>query len=248
MHVKLLVTELLPHDAQKSLRKLISPFLGVIPNVQTKFGLFHTAIIIGPWIVEWNDNNLCVPKRIAATTALLTADIDSISSIKMLRTELVDKLAQLIVEWNSEKTYCLYRITGKNANEGNCQDFVDAVLNKLGISFQPQGALKHCIEDMKSKGVSTLQYKPSAEVKEKLQLEKDSYLFESHQELDFFVQGLIDVCPLFKLDYKHDYSLLKAFDRAFWVRYYKEPDHVGYLPAKNNEEQCSCPFGDPTVT
>jgi len=160
---------------------------------------------------------LCIPKRIGITTALLTADIGELQKFKN-QTEVVDKLAKLIVEWNIEREYCAFRLTGKHENEGNCQDFVEAIMKTLNVSFNPQGPLKHCIDEMRSKGVCDLTYKPSTAVREQMKLEEESYSFLTHEELDEFVQKLEVKNFLFKQDFPHDWDLLKAFDRAFWVR------------------------------
>jgi len=81
--------------------------------------------------LEWTDSELILPKSIADTSVLLSADVEYIGSKIMPLNEVIDKIANLIVQWNTEKTYCLYRLTGKQANEGNCQDFVEAVLDTL---------------------------------------------------------------------------------------------------------------------
>ena len=46
--------------------------------------------------------------------------------------------------------------------------------------------------------------------------------FETHKELDEFVQRIIDNFPNFMKDYHDtDAALLKSFDRAFWLKHYK---------------------------
>jgi hypothetical protein len=52
------------------------------------------------------------------------------------------------------------------------------------------------------------------------------------------------------------FKLLKSFDRAFWLRHYREKDKIDYQPLdytvsiiKEEESiSCSCPFGDPQST
>lgn len=248
LNIKLLITELLPHNSQRSIRKLISPFLGNIPHLQPKFGIFHTAIIVGPFILEWTENSLCVPKRVGIATALLTADVCEFQKTK--DRSVLDKLAKLIVQWNIEKEYCSFRLTGKHENEGNCQDFVEAIMKTLGVSFTPQGPLKHCIDEMRSKGVCDLTYRPSPVVQSKYGL-KEVYSFKTHTELDEFGKHLISCDLMFKVDHKSDWELLKAFDRAFWVRNLKEPDNPNYCSSVKegpDSQKTACPFGDPMTT
>lgn len=59
LRVKLVITEICHSDAQKTIRKIISPVISSIPNLNNKFGMFHTAIIVGPWYLEWCDTSLC---------------------------------------------------------------------------------------------------------------------------------------------------------------------------------------------
>lgn len=55
--VKLIVTEIVHSDKQKSMRRILSPVVSSIPNLGSDFGMFHTALIIGPWYLEWTDSS-----------------------------------------------------------------------------------------------------------------------------------------------------------------------------------------------
>lgn len=142
--------------------------------------------------------------------ALLAIDVDtiSISTPDSLDT-LIDKLANLVIKWNTEYTYCLFRLAGKKSKEGNCQDFVDDVLSTLGITFNPQGPLKQCLETMRTKGKFEFVYYPSPEAKEYMNLKLNSYTFNSHEELD----KLIHKYSLLEMNCKQDYNFLKSMDR-----------------------------------
>jgi hypothetical protein len=62
---------------------LASPFLSsfkVFPDV----GIFHVALLIGPWKIEWNDSSLCIPRKIVSGAAVMSTDIDSIHTIDKL--------------------------------------------------------------------------------------------------------------------------------------------------------------------
>ena len=51
LKVKLVVVEIHKTDAQRALRRVLAPIMDNIGMGQ-QFGLFHTALIIGPWFVE----------------------------------------------------------------------------------------------------------------------------------------------------------------------------------------------------
>lgn len=41
----------------------------------------------------------------------------------------------------------------------------------------------------------------------------------SHEELDKVFASLLQTCPQFAQEYQAEYDLLKAYDRAYWIRY-----------------------------
>lgn len=209
-------------DTQKSLRQLISPLTAVIPTVKPPFGIFHVAIIVGPWLLEWTDSSICIPKSLGEAAALLAIDIANIKITPDTVGVMVDKLANLVVKWNTEYTYCLFRLAGKKSKEGNCQDFVDDVLSTLGISFTPKGPLKDCLETMRTKGKFGFEYRPSPESKAKCDLKENVYTFKSHKELDQLVnQCMSKTNRLWILECFDEFEYLKSLDRGMWLRYLK---------------------------
>lgn len=46
--VKLVIAEICKSDAQKAFRKMLSPILTKL-DLQQQFGLFHSALVVGPW-------------------------------------------------------------------------------------------------------------------------------------------------------------------------------------------------------
>jgi hypothetical protein len=50
--IKLVIAEVAQTTARKNFRTLISPILSKF-DVFPEFGMFHSAIIIGPWLLEW---------------------------------------------------------------------------------------------------------------------------------------------------------------------------------------------------
>jgi hypothetical protein len=246
--VKLVITEILHSKQMQNVRKALSPFASFIPTLNQEYGIFHTALIVGPWYLEWTDSSLCVPRRLFSGVALLSADLDALDIRKESLDELADKIAEVIVDWNTNKTYCNFAFTGKKPNEGNCQDFVEAVLTKLQIKPKLHGAFGEFVEKMRKFGKCELEFvPPSVEFREKYGLKAESYLFQTHAQLDSFVQQLLDVNNMFSFEHPHEWKLLKAFDRAFWLRFLKSNSNAQATPLMSNNKH-RCPFDDPLST
>jgi hypothetical protein len=216
LKVKLIVTEIAHTDSLKTARKLLSPVISSVPSLSDKFGMFHTSLIVGPWFLEWTDSGLCTPKKISSSMALLTLDVDVISLPKQDIQSIARKIAEVVVEWNVNYTYCNYRITGKKEREGNCQDFVNSILDKLEIQPAFSGALQVFLEEMRTKGNCEMEFKPDAKFQEAFGLTQSKYTFQSHAELDLFITDLVKKRATFKLDFPSEVTLLKSFDRGFW--------------------------------
>ena len=139
--MKIVVTEILHTNKSKNVRKLLSPIVSAaVPKLQNEFGFFHTAIIIGPWYLEWTDSELIIPKRMVSGRAIISADVDTLNVPKEGLKEISDKIADVVVKWNTKYKYknTSTRTTqrekkGKEdalkVHEGNCQDFVGNFFN-----------------------------------------------------------------------------------------------------------------------
>lgn len=55
--VKLIIAEICKNDAQKALRKMLSPVMTKL-DLQQQFGMFHSALVVGPWYLEWNNSSM----------------------------------------------------------------------------------------------------------------------------------------------------------------------------------------------
>ena len=74
--IKLVITEIHHTQNERNLRKICSPFANIL-NLSPEFGMFHSALSIGPWYLEWTNKSLCVPKKCFSNAALIALDIDS---------------------------------------------------------------------------------------------------------------------------------------------------------------------------
>jgi hypothetical protein len=102
-------------------------------------------------------------------------------------------------------------------------------------------------KQIRTKGQSSIKFKPDKEFLEKFSIKSKEIEFKSHEELDHFVSDLFKVEEDFKEKYPDHYGLLKAFDRAFWLRHLKYPQISKYSPIKTLDK-CECPFKDPHDT
>jgi hypothetical protein len=120
---------------------------------------------------------------------------------------------------------------------------VDELCRALDIQLNFGGALGTFLGQLRKTGQCELSYTLTPDLQQKLGVTETSKQFKTHKELDDFVQMVIQKCPTyFEMDSvgKDDWVLLKSYDRAFWLRHFKnkkaeefEPSHV-------------CPFKNPT--
>lgn len=232
--VKLVIAEICKSSAQKTLRKMLSPVLTKFDH-QQMFGMFHSAIVIGPWYIEWNNSSLCIPRKCYSGAAMLAADLCIGEQKKLDMVESIDKVASVIIDWNLNRTY------DQSAN--NCQTFVDDICKALGIdTIHFGGALGEYMRRLRESGMCELEFPISAEMREKVGLKDSKVRFASHKELDDFVSKCITKDAQFEEHFKEEWGLIKSFDRAFWLRHWKDKNNAQFKP---NEE---CPFQDPEVT
>jgi hypothetical protein len=192
-------------------------------------------------MIDWNDSGICIPRKCVSQAALISADIDSIGSEHRLE-EVVESLAQVICEWNANIQY--KDQSNMQKNEGNCQDFVQAILERMNIKIELEGPLGSFLKKLRSEGKCKIQFEMDSQFRDKFEIKEKSKEFKTHEELDVFLNSLVELDPDFKVNYKDHWALLKAFDRAFWLKHFKFKNDERFHPCTENDEQ-NCPFGDP---
>jgi hypothetical protein len=243
--VKLVISEIVNTGTKRAIRQLVSPVLDRF-HVLPEMGLFHSGVIIGPWKIDWNDSSIVVPKKIIAGAAVMTADLDSIHTLKQLE-ETVDKVAEVIVKWNIGK---LYRDSGGDKKlYGNCQNFNDDLLHALGIKLEFTGPLKNYMDNLRTKGKCDMEFTLEPNFREFFGMNFKSITFKTHLQLDQFVEKLLAVDASFQTNYKSEWVLLKNFDRVYWLKHQKYNDHNEFCPHHSEDgKTVLCPFGDPDTT
>jgi len=178
LKLKLIITEVVRSNTQKKLRKLASPIISKF-RTSPQFGLFHSALVIGPWYLEWTDREFCEPKRIFSQAAILAFDVDSDLELTNVDS-VIDKLSSIITRWN-----VLYKY---NNLSKNCQHFCEEILDHLGIDHKMKfsGQLGDYLKKLKNNGCCDMIFTIDAKLKEKTGLKEDSKTFKTHKELDEF--------------------------------------------------------------
>mmetsp|Transcript_2375 Transcript_2375/g.3452 ORF Transcript_2375/g.3452 Transcript_2375/m.3452 type:complete len:359 (+) Transcript_2375:57-1133(+) len=225
--VKLVVGETARDPKTKICQLIMSPVFSHL-NITSEFGLFHTALIVGPWYIDWNNSSICRPRMCQSRAAIIALDINN-NITKINIDQSLDKLADVILEWNICKAY--------DQKKENCQHFVEDLLKSLGCNHAIQSlATSNYLKKLREKGKCSLRYKLSPEQQKLLGTTESKIRFESHEDLDQFVNKLKKVDQNFEVH--PDFQFLKSFDRAFWLRHFVNQSDVSYRP-------CDCPFGDP---
>ena len=259
LKVKLIITDT-NDDGMKNLRRLLSPVMTAFDFSQ-KYGMFHTALVVGGFKLEWTSGGLCIPRAIGSQLSLLAVDVDEIATVGDFNST-VDILADVITRWNSSMEYNQNKLTSKS---GNCQHFVEDLLSSLKINVEFSGPVQAYLKEMRTSGTCAMKFAMNDEsFRTKFNIKETTIEFQTHEQLDTFVKSLIAIDPTFgKTAYIQEYQLLKGFDRALWMRHYDALSKSGtpnpvFKPITESEcmidldtcqdkliEKCTCPFNDP---
>jgi hypothetical protein len=203
-HIKLVLVEIANTKKKKLKKYLLNSTLnktGLLNKIMP-YGWFHTALIVGPWYLEWNSSSLCIPKKISSTSAFMVLDIDK----EFTRKEFNEGIENLITEiayWNNNLYY--------DNVKANCQKFVHHLCKCLSIDltknqiFEPR--IREYLKIIKYSGSSTMVWKfphrLKPVIKEYLVKNDDDHIvIKSHQQLDSIVKSLLvpdnEINPDFK--------------------------------------------------
>lgn len=213
--------------------------------VQPLFGLTHAGLQIGPWIIDWNSSSLIVPRPIQSTSPLIFVDVGNGFLDTAADPSLLQKVCEKIVEWNAGRTYD--RLTN------NCQSFVVEMLNCLGMgdSIRPDSPLGEFLAELRQTGTGAMTFRNP--------IWPETKTFQTHYDLDIYVDALEhkllwEKGENLEIHYPDHYTLLKAFDRAFWLMHKRAsnrhipfpPECVPWTDAEKN--RVLCPFERPDLT
>jgi hypothetical protein len=224
VHVKIIVMDQTQSsDLKKTLRTWASPFINHFNMLnQCKIGLFHSALAVGPWLIEFNSSGIIIPRKCLSRVAMLSSTVMTVTTYEQLE-QVRDILAEKIVEWNLTKLYKSHG--GDRSVYGNCQELIDSILNQFGVKMDYSSILGSYIQDLREHGSCKLSFKVSEEFSKYFNISEKSIVFHTHEQVDnFVINRLQSVNKDWIKIFPQEYELLMAFDRAFWMRYNKMLD------------------------
>eukprot|EP01080_Neovahlkampfia_damariscottae_P008430 gene8430-255_t len=266
-------------QSEKDSTKLKDFFSPILSSFKYSFlgSKFRSALMIGPWLFEWDDCGLCIPRKCVSTAAFLSSDIGAIYQVNSVK-PIINTVSEEIEKWNTTKKYS----EKENINKekfGNSQDFVEALLKSINVEYKLPFSIGLFLDRIKREGSTELIFEYSKKFQRTFNLPNDSIKFNTHTQLDEFLKQLNELDSEFEDHWSDEFNLLKSFDRAFWMKYISfelEADRLEKMKfeAKGNdlkiksilqeiqkikkeimrftplihEGDLDCPHGDPIVT
>jgi hypothetical protein len=228
--IKLAIIEV--RGTRMKLRKLISPIASHVLDFFPEIGMFHSALLIGPWLMDFNDSGLCIPRKCLSDSAIITYEIATVENTDQILA-LVDQIAKYLIYINGNIDY---NKSGDCVNTMNCQDFVDSLLAhlKLENKVNKESALGKFIHKLRTKGSSGLSLYPSTRFLQHFQFSPTikRFKFTTHTEIDKFVEDLEQIDPMLRINFNEEYEMLKAFDRAMWMKLGKAAERLKIIDKK----------------
>ncbi|KAF0981898.1 hypothetical protein FDP41_011759 [Naegleria fowleri] len=252
LKIKLVITEMSTSTAHRILRKLGSS-VGALKDQQ--FGMYHSALIIGEFYVEFCDSSIATVRKKSSSKAVFVVDIHTYKDQEEINNAF-KVISEVICEWNGTKMY--------DNRKANCQHFALDILNRLQLA-EPffdkiSGSVKRYLDRLRNDGVCEMNYTvdekkrkiilnskiASKELKD-LVKQKGDISFPSHRLLDEFVYVIEKEAGIMYFDQniqeQTDHMLLKAFDRAFWLRNEASSHNKDLTkPLDNERGEPNCPF------
>jgi hypothetical protein len=105
-------------------------------------------------------------------------------------------------------------------SHGNCQDFIDDVMQQLGLEriceFMAKGELPvaRFFRRLRETGSCTLEFPMDETFRTQFKIEEECVIFQTHADLDRFVLKLLEVDRSFAQTHTLEWALLKSFDRG----------------------------------
>jgi hypothetical protein len=99
----------------------------------------------------------------------------------------------------------------------------------VGIKLDFKGPLGQFLTNLRESGTCDMEFPMDNNFREIFKIKEKSKKFNTHEELDSFIHYLQKSDMEFELKYKNEWVLLKSFDRAFWMRYYKFPNDTRWF-------------------
>jgi hypothetical protein len=200
-------------NARTKITTLLSPIMEMTRFPSDEYQL---ALMIGPWLFSFDQNELLIPKRIVGAKTLISFDIDEIECGDKFN-EMIQKIATITSHWNASRTFIS---RDKNpVKHSDCQDFVEEILVALGSTKSlSNDHFPEIITVFKKQGTSSMKLAIDAEFQFQFGYKKAFVEFPDHKSLDKFMEFVFMTEPLFDTYFLREYLILKAFDAVYWRR------------------------------
>jgi hypothetical protein len=215
---------------------------------------YYPALIVGPWLLEWNPSEVVIPTACTSENAALAVDISSNVTIENVES-MLKEISKNIVEWNTKKQFSL---NPNDPKQGNSFDFVEDLTSVIGVSLPTKGPIGEFLSSAKKSGLTKFEYNLSFRFKNHYKIQLDTVKFKTHSDLDEFVDYLVELDGELELKFPQEFEYLKGLDRGFWMKeshvketIITEDENTNIqspkMTPRKNYEIC-CPFGDPKKT
>eukprot|EP01119_Soliformovum_irregulare_P000416 TRINITY_DN1028_c0_g1_i1.p1 TRINITY_DN1028_c0_g1~~TRINITY_DN1028_c0_g1_i1.p1 ORF type:complete len:319 (-),score=82.99 TRINITY_DN1028_c0_g1_i1:68-1024(-) len=203
LRIKLIICSLGLNQPQSPIFNAIGKITGI-----AQLGTVHTAIQIGPCILDWNAQALVEFKpswEYKSFKVLAVLDLGDIDRNKFIQ-DYMQPLAERISDWN---------IKSYGAFSTNCQAFTTDMLKILEMKLDEPtdtqiGHFIHNLQEIDHKDIPF-----------KFTFQGNERTFNSHLELDIFCHDNEEYLKdKTNPQAQKDRRLLKAYDRVFWLRLY----------------------------
>ena len=104
--IKILITDIYSSRIRQLVRELSTQIFSG-GNSFPQAGLFHLGLLIGPWIIDFNNSGLINPRPVSSRSILLACDLIELASEAELK-ETFRVISETICEWNTTKNYKNY--------------------------------------------------------------------------------------------------------------------------------------------
>lgn len=134
--------------------------------------------------------------------------------------------------------------------KNNCQGFIDDILISLDIDPETKfkGQLGEYLKHLRMYGENKMNFSVNNDLREKTGIKESNITFTSHKQLDEFINLVQEKDSSYFKDHPEEEMLLKSFDRAFWLKHYKDKKKEEVAPLFGENGELKCPFKDPKET
>jgi len=249
---------------------------------QKNYGPVHTAIQIGPFVLHWLNNGLVKIDTFKVSNAILSLDVTKIiinRGIPLKDDPTISSILDLVVDYNMTK-HChliscncqhfvndVLRVIGIN----NLEKHFDSMENQQDFQWE-----KEFTEKLSNQDLQIFKKLNRSKMFAQIIKSEPDVLFISHEDVDKFTKRIIQhieidegraetiniwesiqrIMEIFQEKCPTQYTILKSFDRSFWLRQENDVEKIDNhedwkkenLPLRDNNGLCLCPFESPYIT